>query len=153
MSRPHFWPGAAFAILSAMLFGASTPLAKLLMGEGIHPQLLAGLFYLGSGLGLAAVQGGRKLAGQLSKETPLSRADLPRLGIAVLLGGIVAPALLLLGLARTSAAAAALLLNLEGVATMLIAWLAFRESVDRRLFWRSRSSPALYRRRSSSPAR
>jgi drug/metabolite transporter (DMT)-like permease len=133
MSRPHFWPGAAFAILSAMLFGVSTPLAKLLLGDGMHPQLLAGLFYLGSGFGLAAVQGIRRLAGQPSKETPLARTDLPRLAIAVLLGGIIAPALLLLGLVRTSAAAAALLLNLEGVATMVIAWLAFRENVDRRL--------------------
>jgi drug/metabolite transporter (DMT)-like permease len=133
MSRPYFWPGAAFAILSAMSFGVSTPLAKLLVGDGLHPQLLAGLFYLGSGLGLAAVQGVRKLAGQLSTETPLARADLPRLAIAVLLGGITAPTLLLLGVARTSAAAAALLLNLESVATMLIAWLALRENVDRRL--------------------
>jgi drug/metabolite transporter (DMT)-like permease len=133
MSRPHFWPGAAFAILSAMLFGVSTPLAKLLLGDGMHPQLLAGLFYLGSGFGLAAVQGIRKLAGPPSKETPLARADMPRLAIAVLLGGIVAPVLLLLGLVRTSAAAAALLLNLEGVATMGLAWLAFRENVDRRL--------------------
>lgn len=133
MSRTHFWPGAAFAMSSAMLFGASTPLAKLLLGDGIHPQLLAGLFYLGSGLGLAAVLAIRKLAGGHSTEAPMRRADLPRLGAAVLLGGIIAPALLLLGLARTSAAAAALLLNLEGVATMLIAWLALRENVDRRL--------------------
>jgi drug/metabolite transporter (DMT)-like permease len=116
-----------------MLFGASTPLAKLLLGDGIHPQLLAGLFYLGSGLGLAAILAIRKLAGRHSTETPVRRADFPRLGAAVLLGGIIAPALLLLGLVRTSAAAAALLLNLEGVATMLIAWLAFRENVDRRL--------------------
>jgi drug/metabolite transporter (DMT)-like permease len=116
-----------------MLFGVSTPLAKLLLGDGMQPQLLAGLFYLGSGLGLAAVQAIRKLAGQPRKETPLARADLPRLAIAVLLGGIIAPALLLLGLVRTSAAAAALLLNLEGVATLGLAWLAFRENVDRRL--------------------
>ncbi len=133
MSRPHFWPGAAFAILSAMLFGVSTPLAKLLLGDGLHPQLLAGLFYLGSGLGLAAVRGFHGLTRQPSTETPLARADLPRLAIAVLLGGIIAPSLLLLGLARTSAAAAALLLNLEGVATMVFAWLVFRENVDRRL--------------------
>lgn len=116
-----------------MLFGASTPVAKLLLGDGIAPQLLAGLFYLGSGLGLAAVLALRRLAGRRNQETPLRRADLPRLGIAVLLGGTLAPALLLLGLARTSAAAAALLLNLEGVATMVIAWVAFHENVDRRL--------------------
>jgi drug/metabolite transporter (DMT)-like permease len=133
MLRTHFWPGAALAVSSAMLFGASTPVAKLLLGDGVEPQLLAGLFYLGSGLGLAVVLAVRRLAGRRNREAPLRRADLPRLGVAVLLGGTVAPALLLLGLARTSAAAAALLLNLEGVATMVIAWLAFRENVDRRL--------------------
>jgi len=133
MLRTHVWPGAALAVSSAVLFGASTPLAKLLLGDGVHPQLLAGLFYLGSGLGLAVVLAVRRLAGGGNQESPLRRADLPRLGVAVLLGGTVAPALLLLGLARTSAAAAALLLNLEGVATMVIAWLAFRENVDRRL--------------------
>lgn len=133
MSQTPAWSGAAFAILSAVLFGASTPLAKLLLGDGLNPQLLAGLFYLGSGVGLAVVQAIRSLAGLRSQETPLRRTDLPRLGVAVLLGGTVAPALLLLGLARTSAAPAALLLNIEGVATMVIAWVVFRENVDRRL--------------------
>jgi drug/metabolite transporter (DMT)-like permease len=129
----RFWPGAAMAILSALLFGASTPLAKLLIADGIRPELLAGLFYLGAGIGLGAVQAIRRLSGQRNREAPLRRTDLPRLAVAVLLGGTVAPVLLLLGLARTSAAVAALLLNLEGVATMVIAWLAYRENVDRRL--------------------
>ena len=40
------------ALLAAALFGASTPFAKLLVGE-MSPWLLAGLLYLGSGLGLA----------------------------------------------------------------------------------------------------
>jgi drug/metabolite transporter (DMT)-like permease len=116
-----------------VLFGASTPLAKLLISDGIQPELLAGLFYLGAGVGLGAVQAIRRLIGHRNRETPLRRTDLPRLALAVLLGGTVAPVLLLLGLARTSAAAAALLLNLEGVATMAIAWLVFRENVDKRL--------------------
>jgi drug/metabolite transporter (DMT)-like permease len=133
MSRTHLWPGAALAIVSALLFGASTPLAKLLIGDGIRPVMLAGLFYLGAGMGLGAVQGIRRLLGRRNRETPLRRADLPRLTLAILLGGSLAPVLLLLGLARTSAAVAALLLNLEGVATMVIAWLVFRENVDKRL--------------------
>ena len=49
------WPGAPLAIASAALFGASTPFAKFLLGEGISPWLLAGLLYLGSGIGLGIV--------------------------------------------------------------------------------------------------
>ena len=126
-------PGAAFAIGSAALFGASTPLAKWLLGDGAQPLLLAGIFYLGSGIGLTLIEAIRIGVRHESTEAPLRRADVPRLAGAVLLGGAVAPALLLLGLQNTSAAAAALLLNLEGVATMGIAWLVFRENVDRRL--------------------
>ncbi len=127
------WPGAAFALASAVLFGASTPLAKLLLGEGMAPQLLAGVFYLGSGAGLGAGLLARGVAGAPPREARLRRADLPLLGAAVLLGGAVAPWLQMLGLARTSAAPAALLLNLEGLATMAIAWVVFRENVDRRI--------------------
>ncbi len=133
MFQTTAWPGATFAIVSALLFGASTPLAKLLLGDGADPQLLAGLFYLGSGIGLAILQRVRLFARRASFEAPLRRADLPRFALAVLLGGALAPTLLLQGLVRTTASTAALLLNLEGVATMAIAWLVFRENVDRRL--------------------
>jgi drug/metabolite transporter (DMT)-like permease len=125
-------PGAALAIAAAVLFGASTPLAKLLLGEGIRPQLLAGLFYLGSGVGLSVLLLGKLLAGGAG-EARLRLSDLPQLSIAVLLGGAVAPVLLMAGLARTTAASASLLLNLEGPVTMGIAWLVLRENVDRRL--------------------
>jgi drug/metabolite transporter (DMT)-like permease len=127
------WPGAVCAIGSAALFGASTPLAKWLLGDGAQPLLLAGLFYLGSGIGLTLMQLVRTGLRHESSEAPLRRTDMPRLAGAVLLGGALAPTLLLLGLTNTSASAAALLLNLEGVATMGIAWLVFRENVDRRL--------------------
>jgi drug/metabolite transporter (DMT)-like permease len=129
------WPGAAFAALSAGLFGASTPFAKWLLGEGAQPQMLAGLFYLGSGLGLALLSLLRRALGQASLEAPIRRADIPRLAGAVLIGGAVAPALLMLGLKSTPASSASLLLNLEGVATMVIAWLVFKENVDRRLLF------------------
>jgi drug/metabolite transporter (DMT)-like permease len=127
------WPGAPLAIASAALFGASTPLAKALLGEGVSPWLLAGLLYLGSGLGLGLFRLGRGLAGRPSTEAPLARADLGWMALVVLSGGIVAPLLLMAGLSTTPASTAALLLNLEGLATMGIAWLAFRENVDRRL--------------------
>ena len=126
-------PGVLLAIASAALFGASTPFAKLLLGGGVSPWLLAGLLYLGSGLGLTLVHLARAALGVPAAEAPLRRADLPWLALVVLSGGVVGPLLLMLGLATTAASTSALLLNLEGLATMAIAWTLFRENVDRRL--------------------
>lgn len=122
MKRP-----VASALAAALLFGASTPAAKLLAGE-MPAVLLAGLLYAGSGLGLAAWLLLRRAPVVLPR-----RADLPWLAGAVLSGGIVAPVLLMLGLAASTAASASLLLNLEGAFTALIAWFAFRENFDRRI--------------------
>lgn len=121
------------ALASAVLFGASTPFAKLLLGGGASPWILAGILYLGSGLGLAALQLVRWLASVPQSEAPLRAADLPWLGLVVLSGGVAGPVLLMLGLAVTPATSASLLLNLEGLATMVIAWTVFRENVDRRI--------------------
>jgi drug/metabolite transporter (DMT)-like permease len=131
-SNSILWPGVPFALASAVLFGASAPFAKLLLGA-VDAQLLAGLLYLGAGIGLAAVHGGRALVGLPAPEAPLRRPDLPWLAAVVLFGGFAGPLLLMLGLARASATTGSLLLNLEGLATMLIAWVVFRENVDRRL--------------------
>ncbi len=127
------WPGAPLALTSALLFGASTPFAKLLLGDGISPWMLAGLLYLGSGIGLGVLHAGRRGLGLSASEAPLRRSDLPWLVLVVLSGGAIGPVLLMIGLATTPASSASLLLNLEGLATMLIAWVAFRENVDRRL--------------------
>ncbi len=121
------------ALVSAVLFGASTPFAKLLLGDGVNPWLLAGVLYLGSGMGLAGFQLVRRLAGVPRSEAPLRRADLPWLGLVVLSGGVAGPVLLMLGLQSTAAASASLLLNLEGLATMAFAWTVFRENMDRRI--------------------
>ena len=121
------------ALASAALFGASTPLAKLLLGGGVDAWLLAGLLYLGSGVGLGLVHLVRGMLGVPAPEAPLRRGDLPWLGLIVLAGGVIGPVLLMVGLARTPASSAALLLNLEGLSTMAIAWLWFKENVDRRL--------------------
>lgn len=123
------WPGAAFALLSALLFGASTPLAKALLGD-VAPQLLAGLLYLGSGFGLLLLDRARRMVQQAPVEAPLRRADLPWLAAVIVAGGVIGPLLLMLGLAATPASAASLLLNLEGVFTLGLAWLVFRENVD-----------------------
>ena len=125
--------GVTVALLAAALFGASTPVNKLLLGR-IDPLLLAGLLYLGSGLGLAAWIGLRGLLTKKhSREPQLQRTDLPWLGSAVLSGGIVAPVLLMFGLRLSSASTASLLLNLEGVLTALLAWFVFKENFDRRI--------------------
>ncbi len=126
-------PGVVLAIASAALFGASTPLAKALLGRGVDPWLLAGLLYLGSGVGLAAFRVGRRVLGRASEEAPLRRGDLGWMALVILTGGVAGPLLLMFGLATTPGSSAALLLNLEGLATMAIAWLVFRENVDRRL--------------------
>lgn len=131
--RPARLPAPAIALLSAVLFGASTPLAKLLMGGGLDPFLLAGLLYLGSGIGLGCLHLARTRVPGAPRQAALARADLPWLAAVVLMGGAVGPALLMIGLARTPAATAALLLNVEGLATMAIAWLVLREHTDRRL--------------------
>ena len=126
--------GVTAALVAAVLFGASTPLNKLLLGH-VSPSLLAGLLYLGSGLGLAVWIGLRGLlTGKNNREARLGRPDLPWLGLAVLSGGIVAPVLLMFGLTVTSAFSASLLLNLEGVLTALLAWFVFKENFDRRIF-------------------
>jgi len=120
------WSGAPFALASAVLFGASTPFAKLLLGQGVNPWLLAGLLYLGSGAGLSAIYLARRALGVASVEAPLRRTDIAWLSLVILFGGVVGPLLLMFGLALTAASTAALLLNLEGLATMAIAWIVFR---------------------------
>jgi drug/metabolite transporter (DMT)-like permease len=126
------WPGVPLALASAALFGASTPFAKLLIGS-IDAWLLAGFLYLASGLGLALVLAFRRVLGLAAREAPLRRRDLPWLVGIVVFGGGVGPVLLMLGLVTTSASAASLLLNLEGLATMAIAWVVFRENADWRI--------------------
>lgn len=121
-------PGIVPALLAALLFGASTPVAKLLL-DSVDPWVLAGLLYLGAGIGL----GGLMLVRRTGGEAPLRLAHAPRLALAVVFGGVLGPLLLMSGLARTEAATASLLLNVEGLATLTIAWVVYREGVDRRL--------------------
>ncbi len=127
-------PGIASVLAAAALFGISTPLAKLLVGN-VAPVLLAGLLYLGAGLCLLAWYGWRRMrqGPEAAAHGPFTRADLRNLAGAIATGGVIGPVLLMEGLARTAAASASLLLNLEGVLTALLAWVVFRENVDRRI--------------------
>ncbi len=123
------------ALLAAVLFGASAPLAKLLLGE-LDPIPLAALLYLGSGMGLLSVKlFQRSQARTLQQEARVVRADLGWLVGAILAGGVAAPIVLLFSLKNTPAGTAALLLNFEGVATTLIAFWIFKESLSSRAWW------------------
>lgn len=123
--------GAVYALAAAVLFGASTPFAKIL-GEHVTPVALAGLLYLGSGIGLLFCYAMRALYLGKGRKRPdrLAIGDLPWLGGAIVAGGIVGPVLLMAGLTMVPASSASLLLNIEGVLT---AMLAFKENFDRRI--------------------
>lgn len=127
MSKFHLSPPAGAALLAALLFGASTPFAKQLL-QGMSPILLAGLLYLGSGLGLGVI---RLLRDRGFRMPAMTRTEWLWLLLAIGFGGVLGPVALLLGLSATSAASASLLLNLEAVLTAVIAWSVFRENAGR----------------------
>ena len=127
------WQGIVFAIVAALLFGASTPMAKSLLPQ-VTPTLMAGLLYLGSGIGLGIYALLRSFGKGLGPhEAALVRKDVPWLAAAIAAGGIVGPILLMWGLSATPASSASLLLNLEGVLTALLAWFVFKENFDARI--------------------
>ena len=128
--------GIIYALSAAVLFGASTPFAKLLLTH-IAPVTLAGVLYFGSGLGLLLWYGIRQLKNRVQQRDGgggLTTPDLPWLLGAITAGGVAGPVLLMIGLNTTAASTASLLLNMEGVLTALLAWFAFKEHFDRRIF-------------------
>jgi drug/metabolite transporter (DMT)-like permease len=119
--------GQLAGLIAAVLFGCSAPLVSTLTGSG-SALSIAGLLYAGATLALLAV----RLVRGTRAETPIRREDWPALGALTLLGGVVAPVALVLGLARLPAATSSLLLNLEAVFTLAIAVLLGREHLGRR---------------------
>lgn len=120
-------PGVLATLLAATLFGAGTPLAKLLL-EQTSPWLLAALLYLGSGIGLFLLRWLRR-----SAPVRLPRGEWKWLAGAVVAGGMIGPVLLMLALSGMPASGASLLLNAEGVLTALIGWFVFKENFDKRI--------------------
>jgi drug/metabolite transporter (DMT)-like permease len=119
--------GVSAALGAAFLFGSGTPVAKMLLAS-VGPWMLAGLFYLGSGVGLTLY---RLAVGAPSRK--LAQGEALWLGGAILAGGVLGPLLLMFGLSAMSASGASLLLNAEGVFTALLAWVVFKENVDFRI--------------------
>lgn len=118
------------ALLAALFFGASAPIAKLLLGD-VPPVLMAAFLYLGSGTGIALIKLYQRLT-RNQKEAGIRRPDAGWLAGAIISGGILAPIVLMISLKDTPASTASLLLNFEGVGTTLIALFFFRESISRR---------------------
>lgn len=129
MRRIAFSSSIAAALAAAALFGASTPLAKQLLRD-LPPILLAGLLYLGSGIGLILI---RLIRDRGWRMPSMTGNEWRWLLLAIGFGGVLGPLALMLGLARTQAASASLLLNLEAVLTALLAWIVFRENTNRRV--------------------
>lgn len=127
LSPPILRNGVAAALGAALLFGAATPVAKWLLGS-VGPWMLAGLLYLGSGLGLMLW---RRLV--RAPRVQLPAAERRWFAGAILAGGVIGPALLMLGLTRLPGATVSLMLNAEAVFTALLAWCVFGENVDRRI--------------------
>jgi drug/metabolite transporter (DMT)-like permease len=128
------WSPVGYALLAATLFGTSTPLSKILVGD-ISPVFLVSFLYLGTALGIfllgKLVKSGHR---PLSGEAGIRSHDVPWLMLAILAGGVIAPILLMSSLEITPAATASLLLNFEGVATIVIAFAVFREQVGKRIW-------------------
>ena len=120
-ATPVFW-----CLLSAALFGASTPASKVLLGE-MGPLTLAGLLYVGAAVVTLPLifEGG-------NPGRRRERTNLMRMGGAVLFGGVLGPIALLIGLTSAPAASVSLWLNFETTATALFGWLIFREHLDAR---------------------
>ena len=119
------------ALLAAIFFGASAPIAKLLLDDNIAPIFLAAFLYLGSGTGTLLVKLARQMRAK-EMEAGFKPPDIKWLAGAIISGGIAAPIILMVSLQNTPASTASLLLNFEGVGTTLIAMLFFKEAISRR---------------------
>ncbi len=119
--------GVLLAAASAVAFGLTTP-AIAWASRDAGPLTTAALLYAGAALAAGAMRLGRGKAG-----APLRRSDLPRVLLIALVGAAVAPVCLAWGLARAGATAGSLVLNLEAVLTVVLAWLIYREPLGRRV--------------------
>jgi drug/metabolite transporter (DMT)-like permease len=126
--------GVVYGLAAALLFAIATPIAKILLAQ-VSPLMLAALFYCGSGSGLLAVAIWRRVTRpQSAAHHLIEKSEIKWLVPAIVFGGILAPVAMMQGLSFSGAASGSMLLNLEGVFTAALAWVAFKENVDRRIF-------------------
>ena len=122
-----------YAILAAALYAINVPLSKVLLNH-VEPTMMASFLYLGAGIGLFLFGIVEKLIGKGGKKEPLTKKELPYT-IAMVILDIVAPILLMLGIARTNSANVSLLNNFEIVATSIIALVVFKEVISKKLWF------------------
>ena len=130
MKSPNL-PFILQALTAAIFFGASAPIAKLLLGDDIAPIYLAAFLYLGSGTGTFLFRLTQRIQSK-NVEADIKSPDIRWLAGAIISGGILAPIILMISLQNTPASTASLLLNFEGVGTTVIALLFFKEAIGRR---------------------
>ena len=118
-----------YAVLAAALYALNAPISKLLLVQ-IPSTMMAGLLYLGAGIGMFLMEKLHKN----KQEQPLTKKELP-FTIAMVVLDVAAPIFLMVGLTKCSAANASLLNNFEIVATSLIALVIFKEAIGKRLWF------------------
>jgi drug/metabolite transporter (DMT)-like permease len=122
-----------WAILAAALYAISSPVSKILLDK-VPPTMMAGLLYLGAGMGMSVIGLFRYKTGNLKKEMRLTKKEMPfTIGMVVL--DILAPIFLMIGLTMTTPENVSLLNNFEIVATSLIALFIFKETISKRLWF------------------
>ncbi len=121
-----------FAISAAFLYAVSSPISKILL-EKIPETIMAGILYIGAGLGLSIVSGIKKAVGKSENEKSLDKKDMPYI-YGMIIFNIAAPILLMAGLKLSEASSVSLLNNFEIVATSIIAMCIFHEKISKRLW-------------------
>ena len=127
-ARAGTMKATGFAILAAAFYAVCSPFSKMLL-EDASPTMMSAFLYLGAGIGLTLFMAFRRAVTHHPVENPLRREDL-RYTVAMVVLDIIAPILLMSGLAVTSAATTSLLNNFEIVATTIIALVIFKERVS-----------------------
>ena len=123
--------GIWYSLAGSALFASGVPLSKFLL-KTADPVLFAGLCYFASGAGLSVFS---LTQDRNSQEAPLAKKDWPWLAGSILCGGIIAPVLLMKGLALSpNASRAAILFTSEIIFTALLAWAVFKEHISTRVW-------------------
>jgi len=122
-----------FAILAALFYALSIPFSKLIMKE-IPSTLLAGLLYLGAGIGMSGLYFMNNAVHKEKKEEyeKIEKRDIKYV-IAMVVLDVFAPIALLYAVENANSSTVSLLNNFEIVATSLIAFLIFKEKINIRL--------------------
>jgi drug/metabolite transporter (DMT)-like permease len=121
-----------WAVLAAVLYAIGSPVSKILLDK-VPPTMMAGLLYLGAGIGMSLIGLFRYKSGKGNKEMKITKKEMPyTVGMVVL--DILAPIFLMIGLTMTTPATVSLLNNFEIVATSLIALFFFKELISKRLW-------------------